>query len=93
MTPMLLVLGKNSPIPNLSLPSWLVYISVFGGLFGIGWIWHRLPKHLNLGPVSIDCKCCACRYDLNGHDSVLGADLWVGPEICPECGQTYPAIG
>ena len=37
--------------------------------------------------------CIGCGYELEGLDSVLGDELWVGPTVCPECGQEYPAVG
>jgi len=37
--------------------------------------------------------CIGCGYELEGLESALGDELWVGPEACPECGQKYPAVG
>ncbi len=37
-------------------------------------------------------ECSACRYSLSGLDSVRFDDLSVGPVVCPECGQDYPAV-
>lgn len=42
--------------------------------------------------LGMSTACIACGYDLSGHDSVLGPQLSVGPEQCPECGKAYPAI-
>lgn len=92
--PLLVVSGRGvRPTSFGNIPIWTVYLWLIGGLFGVAWICTRLPKHLNLDQVLISDHCCRCQYRLEGHDSVLGDDLWVGPEICPECGQTYPAIG
>jgi|GEM_PF-7072894 len=38
-------------------------------------------------------RCIGCKYDLDGLESVLGDDIWVGPAVCPECGMEYPAVG
>lgn len=38
-------------------------------------------------------RCTKCTYNLSGHESTLGDGLWVGPAVCPECGQEYPAVG
>lgn len=37
--------------------------------------------------------CLGCGYELKGLESALGDELWVGPAVCPECGQEYPAVG
>ncbi len=37
--------------------------------------------------------CIGCGYELAGLESALGDELWVGPAVCPECGQEFPAIG
>ena len=37
--------------------------------------------------------CIGCGYELEGLESALGDELWVGPAVCPECGQQYPAVG
>jgi len=37
--------------------------------------------------------CIGCGYELKGLESALGDELWVGPAVCPECGQEYPAVG
>ncbi|PCI07767.1 hypothetical protein COB72_09620 [bacterium] len=37
--------------------------------------------------------CIGCGYELGGLESALGDELWVGPAVCPECGQEYPAVG
>ena len=78
---------------QISLPFELVYILLFGGFIIYAWLWHAIPKWIDssITNINVDCRCC--NYELYGLDSILGEDLWVGPEICPECGHTYPAIG
>ncbi len=70
-----------------------MYLWMIGGIFGIAWILHKLAKRIGLQASGIRERCTSCGYDLDGHESVLGVDIWVGPEICPECGRNYPAIG
>ena len=89
--PIIVITKTPSIVRNA--PSWIAFPAVFGALFIFGWIWHYFPKRLNLNWIYINKECIRCGYNLEGHDSLLGDDLWVGPEICPECGQTYPAIG
>ena len=41
---------------------------------------------------SIKQACIGCKYSLAGLDSVWCDEVFVGPVVCPECGQDYPAI-
>ena len=91
--PMLFVFGTNAGFTSLNLPAWIIYVCMIGGLFGIAWIWQKLPKHIDLQLIGIAYACHDCGYNLEGHDSVLGEHAWVGPEVCPECGTRFPAIG
>lgn len=83
-------IGRPNQFP---IPIWAVYAWITGGVFGVAWLWHRFPNRVGHHSISIHKQCTSCWYDLEGHSSVLGDAIWVGPEICPECGQTYPAIG
>lgn len=91
--PMMIVVGKNGGHSAVGMPVWVMYLGVVGGLVAVAWIWTRLPKRLGLQVVRIHVGCHKCGYNLDGHASVLGDDVWVGPEVCPECGERYPAIG
>ena len=93
ITPLLLLLGKNSGVGALNPPIWVAYLILIAGLFGVAWIWTRLPQRMGLHVLRIHQTCHQCGYDLTAHESMLGDDVWVGPPQCPECGQTYPAIG
>ncbi len=89
------VLFSKSPGNSflLQLPIWVGYVWLIGGFYALSWAVVRLPKRLKLEPIDVYDDCTACGYDLDGHASVLGDDVWVGPEVCPECGERYPAIG
>ncbi len=92
--PFILIFGKSPTLSFLAnLPIWLVYLWMIGGLLVVAWGAARLPKRFNLQSVQIHPACHQCQYSLDGHESVLGEDIWVGPEVCPECGERYPAIG
>ena len=92
--PFILIFGKSPRLSFLaSLPIWLVYLWMIGGLYVLAWGAARLPKRFNLHSIQIHAACHRCQYSLDSHESVLGEDIWVGPEVCPECGQRYPAIG
>jgi len=90
---MLLFSGNPRHSFVINMPIWAVYLWSVGGLYVVAWGAVRLPKRLNLQSVQIHPACHQCEYSLDGHESVLGDDIWVGPEICPECGERYPAIG
>jgi hypothetical protein len=87
-----LIMNVRSPM-LVVLPVWGAYAVFFGGFFVLAWLMHVVPKRLNAHSVGIYSDCMACGYNLDGHASVLGDDVWVGPEVCPECGERYPAIG
>ena len=84
------------------LPSTQISTRLFssGIAFGIGTLCILLVpmgllfrKTFRFNPIRIEDRCWSCSYDLSNHQSVLGDDVWVGPEVCPECGERYPAIG
>jgi hypothetical protein len=87
-----LVINVRSPMLAV-LPTWGAFVVFFGGFFLLAWLMNFLPRQLNTKSVGIYRDCTKCGYALDHHDSVLGEDIWVGPEICPECGERYPAIG
>lgn len=60
---------------------------------GLIWVLKRIERRTNDDELGMVRNCVKCRYDLSGHESVLGDDIWVGPAVCPECGQAYPAVG
>jgi hypothetical protein len=92
--PMIVLFSKNPGNSFLvQLPIWVVYVWLIGGLYAVCWAVVRLPKRLDIHSIDVYDDCMACGYNLDGHASVLGDDVWVGPEVCPECGERYPAIG
>jgi hypothetical protein len=91
--PTIVVIGSTTGRHGTEvLPYWIVFLGVFGGLIAVAWIWTRLPKKMGLQVVRINGECHSCSFGLEGHASMLGDDIWVGPEVCPECGERYPAI-
>ena len=61
--------------------------------FGAIWVVTKIQPLAGLSGLGMSEQCAKCKYDLAGLDSVLGDELWVGPAVCPECGQQYPAVG
>lgn len=92
LIPIILVFGRTGRTAK-SLPIWLGYLLIVGGLFGASWAWMYLRNRFGLRRIEVGEMCQFCGYGLNGHASVLGDDIWVGPKVCPECGERYPAIG
>lgn len=91
---LILVAVSTAPAHTLSLHNVLVFVLVFLVCVGlIVWFRWALPKWNAREPVVVREQCYCCGYSLDGHASVLGDDVWVGPEVCPECGERYPAIG
>ena len=77
-------------------------IGVFGLLVTLGiiallmvgvWVYKVLEMRFGPRAIGLRDQCISCGYDLTGLDSVLGEEIWVGPERCPECGKEYPAVG
>ena len=82
------------PVQSMTLHSVLVLAMVAVICVGlIVWFRVALPRWNARVPVELRTVCYCCGYDLSAFESVLGDDIWVGPEICPECGERYPAIG
>ena len=82
------------PIQTMNLSSILALAVVFVlGVVIVVWFRWALPRRSVRHSIGIRKACSQCRYSLDGHESVLGDDIWVGPEVCPECGERYPAIG
>jgi len=92
LIPIMLVFGRTGRVAK-GLPIWLGYLVIVGGLFSASWVWIYLRNRLGLRRVDIGAMCQICGYRLDGCASVLGNDVWVGPEVCPECDERYPAIG
>jgi len=84
----ILPLAKNS---SFMFPAWLLLVSV-SLTIGFSWVYMRLMPRPSSEPLGLHKKCVRCSYNLTGLESALGDELWVGPEVCPECGQKYPAI-
>lgn len=83
------VIGQQ-PISSQS--PWLVYL-LLGSMIIFAWLYMKLRPECGGDNLGVHRKCVKCKYDLSGHDSLLGDELWVGPAACPECGQDYPAVG
>ncbi len=77
----------------MPVPGWTLYILFFGGLILILWVYSVLQPRSRVDRFGMSPNCVQCKYDLSGHKSALGDELWVGPKTCPECGQQYPAVG
>ncbi len=67
-------------------PAWIVSTII------LSWVYVRLGPKFGTDRFGLHRKCVGCKYSLKGLESVLGDQLWVGPAVCPECGQDYPAI-
>lgn len=85
----ILPLAKHS---RFVFPAWLLFVSV-SLTIGFSWVYMRLQPRAGSKPLGLYKKCVRCRYSLSGLESALGDELWVGPVVCPECGQAYPAVG
>ena len=69
----------------------IIFIMLFQMAFISTWV-EGIRKKSAINAFGLHEYCINCRYDLSGLQSVLGPDLPVGPKVCPECGQDYPAI-
>jgi len=73
-----------------------IFVSgLLGGLF-FYLLTIRMFKHTPAEPQNAQRFrpwCIGCGYDLEGLESALGDEVWVGSRNCPECGQQYPAVG
>ncbi len=67
----------------------LLFIAEF---FWVAWFVTKIQPRRGITELGMSYCCVVCKYDLSGLDSLLGDELWVGPVVCPECGQDYPAI-
>ena len=74
----------------------LMLFPLFFGVAVLFWISRMFPGHAP-GGLGVEMRirpwCIGCGYELEGLQSALGDEVWVGPETCPECGQAYPAVG
>ena len=59
---------------------------------GVIWLVTKFQPCRDVDELGMHAKCVKCNYDLSGHESVLGDEIWVGPESCPECGHSYPSV-
>ena len=91
---LILIAVFAAPVHSLSVHSVLAFVLVMLVSIGLS-VWFRwaLPRWNARVPVEVRQECYCCGYSLDGHESVLGDDMWVGPAVCPECGERYPAIG
>tara|TARA_R110002073_G_scaffold299270_2_gene466222 strand:- start:19395 stop:19871 length:477 start_codon:yes stop_codon:yes gene_type:complete len=59
---------------------------------GVIWLVTKFQPRRDIDELGMHAKCVKCNYDLSGHESVLGDEIWVGPESCSECGHSYPSV-
>lgn len=86
------LIGIASRLPNETYGyASIIFIMLFQMAFFSTWV-ERIRKKSAINAFGVHEFCINCRYDLSGLESVLGPDLPVGPKVCPECGQDYPAI-
>lgn len=93
--PLLIVLFNLRRWGRVGIPSfspWFIYL-VPVSMVAFAWVYMKLRPISGGDKLGVYSKCVQCNYDLSGHDSVLGDEFWVGPAVCPECGQKYPAVG
>ena len=79
----------------IGLKAYAIIIVFFVMMFELGYIVTKGNKLIrgHLGDeLGMSHVCTKCSYDLIEHESVLGEQLWVGPEKCPECGLDYPTV-
>lgn len=79
----------------IGLGDYAFVIIIFALLFELGYVATKgdsMIRGHKSNQLGLSQVCTKCNYDLSGHESVLGEQLWVGPENCPECGQKYPAV-
>ena len=79
----------------LGFGDYAVILIIFVLLFELGFVVTKGNKLIrgHMGDeLGLSRSCTKCSYDLSGLDSVLGDELWVGPEVCPECGHRYPSV-
>lgn len=86
---------RRSPkyIAMISIPVWVLvigYLGLVSAACSLYILWERRRKQ---DAAQVHAQCTKCGYDLDGLDSAVGPDLWVGPERCPECGLEFPAVG
>jgi len=75
---------------------WLIPLNTLLGVLPLLLLFRvrHVPKdHMLQDTQRIRSWCIGCGYVLDGLESALGEELWVGPAVCPECGQRYPGIG
>tara|TARA_R110002073_G_scaffold299270_2_gene466223 strand:- start:19868 stop:20329 length:462 start_codon:yes stop_codon:yes gene_type:complete len=84
--------GRNpSSLPFQSMPFLIFLLPVWIVVFA--WLYNWLKPKFASNEFGMHAKCVKCNYDLSGHESDLGDEIWVGPAMCPECGQDFPAVG
>jgi len=79
----------------MGIGEYTLFFILFGLLFQLGYIvtkGNAMIQGYSGNELGLCQECTRCNYDLSGLDSVLGEKLWVGPELCPECGRCYPAV-
>jgi len=77
----------------LGFPAWAIVPLFFGYFIVVAWLSNRWERKRSRSSAVILNSCIGCGYDLEGLESAVGPDLWVGPERCPECGLEFPAVG
>jgi hypothetical protein len=67
------------------------------GWVRLPWVGKRLGNRMSKRgeqqqDATVHHTCISCSYHLEGLDSALGDEIYVGPRTCPECGIEFPAI-
>ncbi|PCI07768.1 hypothetical protein COB72_09625 [bacterium] len=89
--PMFVVISPLAKGSSMTLSVWWLPL-LFGFTILFSWVYMRSQPKVGGERFGLSKKCVGCRYLLTGHESVLGNETWVGPAVCPECGQAYPAV-
>tara|TARA_R110002073_G_scaffold299270_2_gene466224 strand:- start:20326 stop:20799 length:474 start_codon:yes stop_codon:yes gene_type:complete len=95
-----LAVGSASEFLNIDVihfPGWIWYVIIPVQSIPIIWLAYKYGRKIIRDPdrnkYGMAYKCVTCKYDLSGLDSILDDELWVGPAMCPKCGQDFPAVG
>ena len=89
--PMFVVISPLAKNSSVTLSTWWLPL-LFGLTILFSWVYMRSQPKVGGERLGLNKKCVGCGYELGGLESALGGDLWVGPAVCPECGQAYPAV-
>lgn len=81
---------------GFALRNWILFTAIGLELLIAAWVLHhfgRKGKPSNhYSKYGMRYSCVNCQSELDKTESVLGAEVWVGPMECPQCGYSYPAV-